>query len=90
LVRLAETNKFTPKGGVQKPMTPPTINIMPRCKGWTPIRDVRGKKIGVRIIIVANVSMKQPRKTSSPAMSNKITVGSDDSESMKLEILIGT
>src|SRR5690625_3286498 len=50
------TNKFTPRGGVIKPIAKLTTMTIPKCIGSKPMLTAIGSKIGVKIMIAANVS----------------------------------
>ena len=46
-------NRFTPTGGVQRPMVKLTVIIRPKCNGSTPNAETVGNSTGVNRIIAA-------------------------------------
>ena len=63
------TNRFTPSGGVMKPIARLTTMMIPKCVTSTPIAVTTGYRMGARIIIAHSVSMKQPTISSSTLIS---------------------
>ena len=66
------TNKFTPSGGVIKPIAKLVTMMIPKCTGSTPKAVTTGNKIGAKIMMAHTVSMKQPTSNNNKLMSNKI------------------
>ncbi len=67
------TNSTVPTGGVIRPMPRFTIIIMPKCTGSTPRVLTTGSRMGVRIRISGDMSIRQPSTSSSTLMSARIT-----------------
>ena len=54
------TKRFSPNGGVWKPMASAQTTTMPTCTGSIPSMYMIGSSTGVRIMIAASVSMNMP------------------------------
>lgn len=84
------TNKFTPKGGVQKPIAKLTVKITPNKIGSTPILDTTGSKIGVNMIMEAIVSINMPTNNKKILIINRITIGLSEIFTKKFANFAGT
>ena len=69
------TNKFTPRGGVINPIARLTTMIIPKCIGSYPRLIATGNNSGVKIIIAATVSIKQPTINNKRLINRIITIG---------------
>ncbi len=56
----ATTKRTAPTGGVLSPILSARTTVMPKCSGWMPSWAAIGARIGVRMMIDAVRSMKQP------------------------------
>ena len=54
------TNRFTPKGGVMKPIAKFVTIMIPKCTGSTPKAVTTGNSMGAKIMMAHTVSIKQP------------------------------
>lgn len=52
--------RFSPKGGVSKPISQFITRTTPKCMGSTPRDVITGKRTGVTSMMVAGVSMNMP------------------------------
>ena len=68
------TKRFTPSGGVMKPIARLTTMMIPKWIGSTPREVTTGNRMGARIIIAHSVSMKQPTIRSNRLISNRIRI----------------
>lgn len=84
------TNKFTPNGGVIKPIERLTTITIPKWTGSIPTDVAIGNNIGANIIIAAVVSIKVPTISKSIFINNKIIAGLDVRDCIKLAIVRGT
>ena len=57
------TNRFSPSGGVMKPIDSTQITTMPTWVGSAPTVYITGSSTGTRIRIAARVSMNMPTKS---------------------------
>ena len=83
------TNKLTPSGGVIKPIDNVTIIMIPKWIGSIPNSIATGKRIGVKIITAADVSMKQPIISSSKMINRIIVSGLSDRDRNTLATACG-
>ena len=67
------TNRFSPNGGVWKPTASAATMTTPKCTGSTPRLYMIGSSTGVRIIIVARVSMNMPTNSRKAMIRPQIT-----------------
>ena len=65
------TYRFTPTGGVTKPMARFTIMMMPKCTGSTPTAWARGSMTGVKIRMLGEVSIIMPSTSKIRFMSSR-------------------
>ena len=58
-----ETKRFSPNGGVEKPMAQQHTKTTPKWMGSTPRVVMTGSSTGVTNMMMARVSMNMPRKS---------------------------
>ena len=63
LRRFCTTNRFRPTGGVTSAVSTNKIIMMPNQIGSKPSLNITGAMIGMVVIIIDKVSMKQPKIT---------------------------
>ena len=73
LATAAPVKSTVPTGGVIRPMPKFTIMIIPKCTGSTPSILTTGSKMGVRIRMRGDMSIRQPSSSSMMLMSARIT-----------------
>ena len=83
------TNKLTPNGGVMNPIAKLTTMIIPKWIGSIPMFTAIGSKIGVKIMIAANVSIKQPTINSNNVISKMIIIGFSEIDNIKSVTICG-
>ena len=57
------TNRFSPSGGVMKPIDKVQITTMPTWVGSAPVMYITGNNTGTKIRMAARVSMNMPTKS---------------------------
>lgn len=75
LATLAPINKFSPKGGVNKPIVKLKHTTIPKCNGSIPKGNTIGNKIGTKIKIAATVSINIPTTNKNILISNSTKNG---------------
>ena len=90
LVRLQATNKLTPRGGVKKAISLVNTMIIPKWTGSTPNFMTKGNRIGVRMIIVAAVSINIPKNSKSKLISMRTVSQSLEMDEIRSATFNGT
>ena len=75
-------NKFTPNGGVIKPIAKLTTIMTPKWIGSTPASTAIGNKIGVSIAKAGIVSIKAPTTNKNTLIHSKIIIGLDETDAI--------
>ena len=78
-----------PTGGVINPIPKLSIIIIPKCMGSTPTTITIGKKIGVVIKILADISIIIPRNNRTMLIINKTTTLSVENPNIPLATIFG-
>ena len=66
------TNRFTPKGGVMKPIAKFVTIMIPKCTGSTPKAVTTGNSMGAKIMMAHTVSIKQPTNNNNKLIKSNI------------------
>src|SRR5210317_2535464 len=69
------TNKTEPTGGVHKPIDKFNTMMIPKWSGVMPISIAAGRKIGVNMSTAGVISIKEPTRSNTKLMINKIMSG---------------
>jgi len=83
------TKRAFPTGGVMIPIHVLKIKMIPKCTGSSPSFMATGKKIGVKISTMGDISMKVPTMRRRTFMIRRITQGVSEMLKSPLETKLG-
>ena len=84
-----ETKRFSPNGGVEKPMAQQHTKTTPKWMGSTPRVVMTGSSTGVTNMMMARVSMNMPRKSRKTVTIAQITRWLDETDNIPFAMTSG-